>query len=615
VEPLPEFSVLAGRFPTGSDSGAVLHLLEVVTTPGAAADINRVLQTLPGVQFVDEGNALYMRGGDSAETVTLLNGIAYPSAQRLDAPAGTFAATVNPFLTRKITFLAGGFGARHGNALSGVVDLETLGPPVISGVSASLGLGNVAGSVNLALPHGTGLRVTASAGDVGPILALNGSNRDYPEPPASHDLSVSVGWSAPAGAEANAFGLDQRTSFGLSVNEPSVHGVFWEEIRNRVGTFAWQDRCGAWQPAAEFGGGALVRRESIAGSTIETHDQHRQGAARVCHELGPHLRVSGGFDAVQDDSTLTKTAAGESVFSAAATDARWGAFAEADGVPLPHLRVIAGVRTDHSRLTERQSVDPRLSVAWEPRRAVSLGLAGGGYHQVPDGYAFLAPGKTTAALPPMRATHAIASLQLGRDDRFVRLEIYRKTYGDLVQLDRQYRPVAGGEGAAYGADLMLKTTLPGAVRARLTCSLVEARRTDPNSGRMAAAPFDVRESVTLLFERTIARWQTGLAWRQASGHPFTPVVSGQPTPNGEYAPLYGPPYSQRLPAFQRLDLSASRYWVTGRRFAVVTYFSLNNVLNRRNVYAYEYSADFASRRAVPGLFNRTLYFGCTLLFN
>src|SRR5262245_30905554 len=143
VTTLEPVTVFAGQYPTGELPGAVLNSLEVVRTPGAAADINRALQTLPGIQFPDEGNALFVRGGDSFETATLVNGLRYPTAQKLNNPAGTFAGTLNPFAARRITLASGGFGARFGNALSAVVDLDTQGMPYGKQFTIGGGLGAI----------------------------------------------------------------------------------------------------------------------------------------------------------------------------------------------------------------------------------------------------------------------------------------------------------------------------------------------------------------------------------------------------------------------------------------------------------------------------------------
>jgi outer membrane cobalamin receptor len=174
IEHLERVVVLAGRYPTGEVPGAMLNSLEIVTTPGAAGDINRALQTLPGVQLPDEGNALFVRGGDSFETVTLVNGLRFPSAVRLNAPAGNFAGTLDPFDAQRVTLASGGFGARYGNALSAVVDLDTLAPPAVNFASFGVGLEALSAGATAALRDDLGVRVTATRTSTAPIMRLNG---------------------------------------------------------------------------------------------------------------------------------------------------------------------------------------------------------------------------------------------------------------------------------------------------------------------------------------------------------------------------------------------------------------------------------------------------------
>jgi hypothetical protein len=45
---------------------------------------------------------------------------------------------------------------------------------------------------------------------------------------------------------------------------------------------------------------------------------------------------------------------------------------------------------------------------------------------------------------------------------------------------------------------------------------------------------------------------------------------------------------------------------------LVSYVSLVNVLDRRNVQGWRYSADYAARQPVRSIFNRSVYFGATL---
>jgi hypothetical protein len=58
---LAPVSVQAGQYTASEERGATLTPLEVVTTAGTAADVNRAIQSPPGVQAGDEGTALASR--------------------------------------------------------------------------------------------------------------------------------------------------------------------------------------------------------------------------------------------------------------------------------------------------------------------------------------------------------------------------------------------------------------------------------------------------------------------------------------------------------------------------------------------------------------------------
>ena len=619
AEQLAPVTVFAGQYPTGELPGAVLTALDVVRTPGAAADINRALQTLPGVQLPDEGNALFVRGGDSFETATLVNGLRYPNPTRFNAPAGSFAGTLNPFEARRITFASGGFGARFGNALSGIVDLEPVAAPAVTNASLGSGLGAVSLGGGYAFPDRAGVRLSATRSDTAPIFRLNGASRDYPEPPHGHDLAAAAGWEYRPGAELRAFAVEQRQQLALRTNLPERRGLFRQATLNRLGTVGWTDTLGDWSLVADAGGGTLDRRESIGDFDTRTVHRHRQFAARASRSFTDRVQITLGADGAREHTTLAKlvppsaTFAG-GLFSTAIPATRTGLFGELDAAVAPRVRLIAGLRADESSLTRRTTADPRLTLAWEPRRALTFSLAGGVYHQIPDAYYFLTDtGRVTLA--PMRATQLLAAAQLGKSDRLLRVELYTKDYADLASLDRTYRPVAGGTGRAEGADVLLKSPLLFAVGGRLTYSYVDTRRTDPDTRRLAPAPFDVTHTAALQFDRAFGDWVCGSMFRFASGRPFTPIVAGTATPGGGFAPSYGAPFSQRLPSLFRLDLNASRYRRLNARTALVLYASVNNVLNRANVYTYEYSPDFATRQSTPSLFKRSLYVGFTLLFN
>ncbi|MBC7368452.1 MAG: hypothetical protein H7343_16845 [Undibacterium sp.] len=185
------------------------------------------------------------------------------AATRLGAPAGSFAGTLNPFGARRIGFAAGGFGARFGNALSGMVDLETLGAPPLNSLTRGGGLGALSLGGAAAFTDHTGLRLMATRASTAPIFRLNGATRDYPEPPNGHDFALSGAWEYRPGAELRVFGVEQLQHLALNVNLPAQRDLFRQRTLSRLGTVNWADTIGPWSVNASAGGGILDRREII----------------------------------------------------------------------------------------------------------------------------------------------------------------------------------------------------------------------------------------------------------------------------------------------------------------------------------------------------------------
>jgi hypothetical protein len=616
--------IQAGRWTAGDERGATLTTLEVVTTPGAAANVNRAIQTLPGTQTVDEGTALFVRGGDYSETKVLLDGAVLLNTTQLRTPTGTFVGTVDPFLLDGIFFSSGGFGARYGNALSGIASLRTLGRPSRSSATASIGLAAISGAVAIALPKTLGVRGAANRLDLDPFIRLNGSPQRYDPPPVGHDLSGSAAWSYRPSGEIKLFALDQRSRLGIGVDEASFGGIFDVDAKSGTSIVTWRDL---------FGGIA----SSLSASLSRLTDTERFGAYRLATRLrsaqvsgmaerqpsghAPAIRVGGewerttsGFDGAiptrGDDvgpgasvTPLTSSGAGE----------RGALFGESEWRLASRLGVIAGVRSDRSSLTGTATVDPRLSMSVAVHPTTTLTAAWGIYHQIPDPMLFDRE-FGDPSLPPMRATQFVIGGQVDRGGRAARIELYAKRYRDLALLTRDHDVVAGGTGTSRGADLWLKGPLFAGIDGRLAWSVVSARRTDPVSGTVARAPFDITNSITALLER---RWlrsiMSSVAYRHATGRPFTPVIGAtHDAARDVWIPTYGPAMSDRLPAYHRLDVSASWFRQFNRSLQVVVFWSAANVLDRENVHAYRYTSDYTRRIPSRSIFSRSHYFGASI---
>jgi vitamin B12 transporter len=620
---LSPVAVQAGAYTAGEERGATLTPLEVVTTPGSAADINRTIQTLPGVQSVDEGTGLYVRGGDFTETRVFLNEAPMLNPIQLMSPSGTFVGTVDPFLLDGIFFSSGGFGARYGDALSGVVGLRTRGTATTT--TGTLGAGLAALSADLAVPVTPSLTIRAAGNrfNLQPVLDVNGATREFDPAPHGTDASGSIVWSYAPGAELKLFATDGNNRLGIGIDDPAFSDTYSHRIRSRLTVLNWRQVTGSFSPQISVSETRLNRDEGFGAFQLAFDVVERQVFAQVDWQAAGDLVVraggerstvlSGILGTIPQFESDARSGARTTLLEADRTGHRFGSFVELDW-RRGNLRLIPGLRSDYSNLTRQRTMDPRVNVAWRIIDGVTATGAWGIYHQVPDPLLFeseIGPGQ----LASMRARQAVAGLQVGEEAVAFRVEAWRKDYSHLAQLNRDHLVTAEGTGYARGVDLFMRLPQVWGFSGRSMMSFVRARRTDPNTSQLARAPYDISLSQTLIVERAFpAGVRAGIAWRSATGKPFTPITGAAFSDSlSVYVPDYGNPMSERFPPFKRFDASLSQYRIMNRDWAAVVYLAVSNVLDRANTYEWRYNENYTERTPIRSIFNRAVYFGASLL--
>ena len=198
-------TVAAPRAPAAPPSTFAMRPLDVVRTPGSAADLMRALQTLPGVAQIDEGAGLYVRGGDTSEVLVLLDDAVVFHPYRAETPGGGLFGSVEPFLFEGASFATGGFSAKYGNALSAVLDMHGLRRPDAPQMNVTFGLAGA--SMRAALPIGTqaGIRISANRSFPGLLFAVNGRPYEFNPLPGGWDANVSAHYDWPSAGHFKAF--------------------------------------------------------------------------------------------------------------------------------------------------------------------------------------------------------------------------------------------------------------------------------------------------------------------------------------------------------------------------------------------------------------------------
>lgn len=622
---LVPINVLAGRYTATAERATTLSPTEVASTPGSNADISGAIKTFPGVQNADEGSGIFVRGGDFTETRMFVDGAPLFSAYQFEAPTGSVAGTINPFLTSSITFASGGFGADWGNALSGIVDLRTQSraPQSYFNVNASILGATLSGAV--ALPHGFGVTATAGATDLRAMLAMNGNPRAFSPAPHGKTLSALTSWEYSRTGTVKIFALQQDNAFGVPVIDPTSVSNFASNRNSDVVVASWTDSLGMLRPFVGISTSGFSRDEQKGAYDQTSSLRSVQLRANALVDLHARFKASGGieverlsaefagrFPVNQYDPRVNAPTVSSELHTAAM---RTALHLSLDARPTSSTELIAGVRTTQSGFTTARTFDPRVSFAWVPRGQVTITASVGQYHQVADPAFFDRLSSNEKRLPELAARMAIAGVQFGEALRQLRIEAWTKEYEELVGLTRSYGTVHALSGRAQGADVFARTPAPLGTSVRFTLSLSNSRRTDPNTLKLVHANFDVTSSATAILQKQWqSGWSAGVALKYATGRPFTDVISSTfDAPRDVYVPTYAATNADRLPAFNRTDATLSKTLPLGAgRFGVV-FAGINNVLNQVNTFGYTWSRDYTERVSVRSAISRTFFIGGNLV--
>ena len=604
----------------------LLQPVQVYRTPGADADLFRALQTLPGVSAPDDGAGLFVRGGDVSEVLVSLDDAVIAHPYRHETPTGGFRGTVDPLLISGLSFSTGGFSARYGNALSGVLDLQGLERPDARQTTATFGLAGVSASIAAPVGDRFGVRGAFNRTLTRLLFAVNGSPRSFDPPPEGWDGSAGFTWNLGRRGRLKSFALMQRDRLGVGIEQDAFTGLLQSSTAHRFVGTRWDGPLGGWAASASFGSDDYRRRTNVG--ILDRTVTDRVASWRIDLSPPPAGAVEWRVGA---NGSLTEASiagrvpvrggdlggvAGDVRFDAAVDDWFGGAYLEGT-MHVGAVSATIGARADRFGLARATTIDPRLNVRIGLGRTHALRLAAGVYHQAPSP-SYYDRERGAARLPPMRALHYVAGYETGREAEglYLRAEGFVKTYADLPLEDDVRGYTADGYGSARGVDLFVQW-LSSRLEVRGTASWLRAKRrwTPVDQRERYDLPdgtwtpdFEIPSWVQIITTVPLSNGvSVSASWRSAAGRPHTPIVAGRAT-GDRFLPVFGSVNSERLPRYERLDLSSSWLIPVGDG-AVIFFLSVDNVLGRANFFNYVYAPDYASRQPVVNAAPRAMYVG------
>jgi hypothetical protein len=607
---LDRVTVTATSF--GSADGTqktVLDPLDVVTTAGAGADPIQAMQMLPGVQRTGTQTGMMVRGGDASEASIIVDGLILQNPFFSDAPGVQQRSRFNAFQFKGIAFSSGGYSARYGQAMSSVLEMNTLDLPEQSTVNFGVHMAGIYASANKKF-HNDKMSLGASGNytNLSPFYGIANTNFDFYNVPTGGGGSVNYVWNTDKGGVLKVMGNYSHSKMGIKLPNPFVPGQdmrFGVKNNNAYGQATFKQMFGEkfkWYTAASYS----YNNDDTQWDTFPTlsREQRAQGRTELTWYFNSTMSLLAGTDWQHIEVKRTFDTLGGSF-----AENLIGGYLELDWSPIYWLALRPGLRLEHSGLLQTTTLAPRLAASAKLNRHSIISIAGGLFYQNADKQYLLQGYRPKQQL----AAHYIANYMYTKNDRTLRIEGYHKSYTQLVREisgnaydPNAYRFVYGaidnsGHGYATGVELFWrdKKTIKN-FDYWLSYSYINTERLYKNFPVAATPDFIANHNLSLIGKYWIEPWNVMISgtYSFASGKPY-------------FNPATDKFLEDKTPNFHNVSLQAAHLRSFGKWFAVI-YAGVDNVLNRKNVFGYRYSANGSERYPIYPALYRTVFVGVNI---
>ena len=548
-----EVVVTASTYSFGkSDNFKTMDALDVVMSGNSCGDIVAALQTLPGTQKVGENGKLYVRGGESDECQTFINGmhvlVPYSTNIENNAVRGRFS----PFLFKGINFSLGGYGGEYGQALSSVLPMETTDVATGDklGVSASLVDWNIGGTKAFA---SSSLSFNADYTSMGLYDALFPDRINWTRP--YRKLSGEAQYKAELSSASvlkSYIGYD-FTTLGQHVDNRMLslyeHNIYANAtLKSNIGR-----------------GYSLFT--GIANSSVINDIDDAQILGDHYHNLRNEIHLKAEVRKVY--SSVLKMSAGVEDYLRHSTKRYDNSHYRLDYNLLAahtdaQLRIVPKLFLNLSARVENASYDggwllmPRATLSYVPNKRFQLSAMLGKYSQTADDDNIVMSGKN---LSQSTANHAILSMQYEIRNTLLRIEPYYKKYHNLPLITKGLY-TADGYGTSKGVDVFFENhSLIKNLTSTLSYSFNDSERLYLDYTALRTPDYVSRHNVRMTLKYNIGKTIIGLSESYASGRKY-PIGT--------------------TPHYNSVDANIT--WLVSPK--IIVYTSLNNIFGRTNIFRY-----------------------------
>ncbi|MDG1038549.1 MAG: TonB-dependent receptor [Polaribacter sp.] len=577
VNALDAVIINAGTFEAGEKAKVtVLKPLDIVTTASALGDVMGALQTLPGTSTVDEDGRLFVRGGEAEETQIFIDGIRvftpYAASARNIPTRGRFS----PFLFKGISFSTGGYSAEYGQALSSILQLNTIDQPVeektdLSFMTVGLGLGNTQ------IWGNNSFSINTSYVNLEPYQEAFPDRNTWKNPVQALSGEMVYRHQFKNESLLKLYGAFSHTNFDVIQDDINYVDGFRFGLKNRNLYFntSYKNRFGDnWKIETGFSFTNDYSNLNIIDDLVTDNENSMHFKVKLKKQFSNRFKVSFGSEyfTTYFNEDYTQNNGGKLKYSF--NNNLLATFVETDIFFSKNLATKIGIRTENSELLNEFTISPRLSLAYKAGKNSQLSLAYGQFYQNPKNEYL----KFNENFKAENTSHLIANYQATKRGQIFRVEAYYKDYKDLVKYNNILVNTSNfnnnGSGFAKGFDVFWRQN--GKIKNTdywLSYSYLDTKRNYKNYPTAARPNFASKHNLSLVAKHWVEEWksQIGFSYNFASGRNYT-------NPN-EVGFL-----NNQTKNYNSLSVNWA-YLIDAQK---ILYLSVNNVLATQNVFGYNY---------------------------
>ena len=627
--PLARMVVTPGQYGVLRDAPAASQSLsreQIAAAPQVGEDIFRIASRLPGLAASDFSAAFRVRGGAQEELLVTFDGLELYEPFHLKDFDGALSI-IDIGAVGGLDINTGGFGARFGNRLTGVMTMRSQAPdPAGAATEVALTLTNLRATSRGTFADGRGgWTWSARRGFLEYALRLVGEREEVR--PRYHDAFGKLSFQVTPDHDVALHVLLARDRFRYDADptEPMLTSAYGSDYV----WLAWEARLAERLTASTVLSAASLEWSRLGDRVspldrrqdLDVSDRRDFGALAVrqdwTFEQSPSAVLTWGVQAQRlrasydyERSRRTPERRGRDVvlvpsYSVVSLDPTGSAVGGwlAQRIRRSALTVEAGVRVDRQRReNEVSSVDewhvgPRVAAAYALGERTMLRAAWGRYRQAQGVHELQVQDSVVAFAPGERAEHRVLGVErrLGEGIE-ARVEAYERrtdrtrarfssadnTLDLFPEIGPDRRRIVPGPGVSRGVELLVRRERAAGVS--WSASYALARAMDRVNGRPMPRPLDQRHTVTAdVTWRPSAAWTLGATWVAHTGWPTTAFTTRVDTLRGGVIlteRLYGERNADRLPAYHRLDARVTRRFDVGEG-RLSLFADVFNALNRR----------------------------------